>query len=72
VGRGVGVCGRIDPVQIMRINTMKIAWLLYEEYEDEGGQLIREEYPEFCTVKPNPVRGRVVQIVYAEIENSED
>jgi len=56
----------------MRINTMKIAWLLYEEYEDEGGQLIREEYPEFCTVKPNPVRGRVVQIVYAEIENSED
>jgi len=41
---------------------MKIAWLVYD---DEYGS-----NPEFWTTEPESWRGRIVQIVYAEIENT--
>lgn len=40
---------------------MKIAWLVYDdEYPDSK--------PEFWTTEPESWRGRIVMIVYAEIE----
>ena len=39
---------------------MKIGWLVYNDYDDR---------PEFWTIEPAPWRGRIVQIVYAVIEN---
>lgn len=41
---------------------MKIAWLVYDD--EYGGK------PEFWTTEPEFWRGRIVQIVYAEIESA--
>ena len=41
---------------------MKIAWLVYDDDDEYGGK------PEFWTTEPESWRGRIVQIVYAEID----
>ena len=42
---------------------MKIAWIVYNDDDPDSK-------PEFWTTEPDSWRGRIVQIVYAEIENS--
>lgn len=41
---------------------MKIAWLVYDD--EYGGP------PEFWTTEPESWRGRIVQVVYSEIESA--
>lgn len=43
---------------------MKIGWLVYDDDYDLK--------PEFWATEPESWRGRIVQIVYAEIESSHD
>lgn len=48
---------------------MKIGWLVYSKYYGDDNELWSEDV-EFYSIKPDYYSGKLVQIVYAEIEDA--